>query len=93
MLHFYPYLRQPFNYDCADDPWESGKPPFSPGHDAGGDVYKSNERSVTPWLFRSFSVSIVAAFSTCRPSLVESSCFFAHVLRIFSYLPAAVAQS
>ncbi len=42
VLHFYPYVRGPFNYDCADDPWESGKPPFSPGHDGAGDEYKGD---------------------------------------------------
>lgn len=42
MLHFYPYLRGPFNYDCADDPWEAGKAPYSPGHDGAGDSYKED---------------------------------------------------
>ncbi len=48
MLRFYPYLRGPFNYDCADDPWEAGKAPYSPGHDADGDQYKTDERSAHP---------------------------------------------
>lgn len=43
MLHFYPYLRGAFNYKCADDPWEAGKAPYSPGHDAGGDQFKAEE--------------------------------------------------
>ncbi len=40
LLRFYPYLAGPFNYDCADDPWEAGKPPYTPGHDGAGDLFK-----------------------------------------------------
>ena len=31
LLHFYPYLEQPFNYDCTDDEWDQQFPEFSPG--------------------------------------------------------------
>lgn len=31
LLHFYPYLEQPFNYNCADDEWDKNFPEFSPG--------------------------------------------------------------
>ena len=31
LLHFYPYLQQPFNYDCSDDEWDQHFPGFSPG--------------------------------------------------------------
>jgi hypothetical protein len=31
LLHFYPYLEQPFNYDCSDDEWDQQFPEFSPG--------------------------------------------------------------
>lgn len=31
LLHFYPYLEQPFNYNCSDDEWDKTFPGFSPG--------------------------------------------------------------
>jgi hypothetical protein len=31
LLSFYPYLANPFNYNCTGDPHEKGRVPYSPG--------------------------------------------------------------
>lgn len=36
LLHFYPYLEKPFNYDCSDDEWDQQFPEFSPGTNQRG---------------------------------------------------------
>lgn len=44
LLHFYPYIQSPFNYNCSAELREADKAPYTPG-----DALVPSPHSASPW--------------------------------------------
>jgi hypothetical protein len=62
LLSFYPYLANPFNYNCTGDPHEKGRVPYSPGTSE-----REHSRKIFPvvWRMQLLQHTLCTTISTC----------------------------
>jgi hypothetical protein len=54
LLHFYPYIRSPFNYNCSAELRKADRAPYTPGALHTLREYDSREKCVVGILYRAY---------------------------------------